>query len=369
MDSQEAERTCVNDSRQSPVVSRQCPVEKALQATGLLTTDDWRLTTILIILIICLAAPAILGAERDGRWAILIAGASGDPELQKNYLKELTDLHSILEGSLGFPRDQIVVLFDDPSKGPGIVQHKSTRENLQAVCRDLASRVRPDDMVFVFIEGHGTYDEKTYKLNLVGPDPTGEELASMLYSIPAQRYIVVNATNCSGGSIPALSRRGAVVITATKSGMEKNHTHLGRYFVDAFQNYAADSDKNGRVSMMEAFSYARQKVEEFYNNERSLQTEHPVLDDTGDGQAQSNPAPDNGEGLLARTFFLDNRISVDVHADLTPEQQKLAREARDLEAQIDALKYAKNKMPEADYDKQLKALLLRLAQINAKLPE
>ncbi len=327
-----------------------------------------RLTSLLLLLV-CLGVLRAQAEERDGRWAILIAGVSGNPDLQKTYLKELTDLHSVLENSLDFPRNQILVLFDDPAKNPEMIQHKSTRVDLQAVCRDLAARVKKDDLVFVFIEGHGDYDGKTYKLNLVGPDPTAEELASMLYSIPAQRYVVVNATNCSGGSLPALAQKGKIVIASTKSGMEKNQTHFGPYFIDAFKNNAADTDKNGRVSLMEAFSYASQKIEDYYKDEGSLQTEHPVLDDNGDGQAQNKPAPEKGEGLLARTVFLDGGISSEKRANLTPDQQKLAREAGELEEQIEALKYAKNEMPEAEYEKQLEALLLKLAQINAKLPK
>jgi hypothetical protein len=335
---------------------------------GLLATGDWRLATILIFLVFA-GIQSGQGAERDGRWAILIAGASGDPELQKTYLREIKDLRSLLEGSFGFPRDQITVLFDDPLKDPGTLQQKSTRENLQAVCRDLSARVQKEDLVFVFIEGHGNYDGKDYKLNLVGPDPTADELASMLYSIPARHYVVVNATNCSGGSLPALSKPGKVVIASTKSGMEKNQTHLAEFFIQSLKENAADADKNGRVSMVEAFSYASRKVEEYYEREGSLQTEHAVLDDNGDGQAQNKPAPENGEGLLARTTFLDKGLSADIRANLTPEQQKLAREASDLEMQIDALKYAKKEMPESEYENRLEALLLRLAEINAKLPK
>ena len=326
-----------------------------------------RLPTILA-LSFCLSI-TVHGAERDGRWAILLAGSSGDRDLQTRYLKELKDLRSVLENQLGFPRNQIVVLFDDPAKDPALIQRKSTWEDLRAVCRDLAGRVKKEDLVFVFIEGHGNYDDKNYKLNLVGPDPTAGELAAMVYSIPAQRFVVVNATNCSGGSIAALSKPGKVVIASTKSGMETNQTHFGQYFVDAFKNNAADSDKNGRVSMMEAFSYASRKVEEYYKNEGSIQTEHPVLDDNGNGQAQGNPTPENGEGLLARITFLDSGIPVDARPTLTPEQQELAGEARGIEMQIDALKYAKKDMVEAEYEKQLEALLLRLAQINAKLPK
>jgi hypothetical protein len=313
-------------------------------------------------------APA-KGAERDGRWAILISGVSGDPELQKTYLDEITDLYSILINSLGFPRSQVAVLSEDPSKNPDMIRRKSTREELHALCRELAGRVQPSDLMFVYIDGHGDYDGKTYKLNLVGPDPTGEELASMLYSIPAQRYIVVNTTNCSGGSIPALSRKGKIIITSTKSGMEKNQSHASRFFIDAFKNNAADSDKNERVSIFEAYTYAKQKVEEYYQSEGSVQTEHPVMDDNGDGQAQAQPSSENGEGLMARTVYLDSGMGAEQAAGLTPEQQLLAREARSIESQIEALKYAKSGMPETEYEAKLEELLLKLAKINAKLPK
>ena len=322
---------------------------------------------LILLTFFCVAGAA---AERDGRWAILISGASGDPDLRKLYLQELTDLHSVLRNSLRFPEDQIIVLSEDPAKSPGIMRHQSTREGLQAVCRELATRVRKEDLVFVFIEGHGTSDGKVYKLNLVGsPDPAAEQLASALYSIPAQHFIVVNATSCSGGSLPALSRKGGIVITSTKSGMERNKTQFGRLFVDSFKDNAADSDKNGRISIIEAFSYASRAVEEYYKREGNLQTEHPVLEDNGDAKAQAQPGPENGEGLLARVTFLDAGIPAGTMANLTPEQQKLAEEVRDLETQIDALKYAKSEMPEAEYEKKLEALLLRLAKINAQLPK
>ena len=329
-----------------------------------------RLQTIAwLLLVLCIGVVAAGAAERDGRWAILLTGASGDPELQQAYLKEIMDLHAALTGPLGFSKDHITVLFDDPSKRPDLTQRQSTLENLKAVCRDLAGRVKKEDLVFVFIDGHGSYDGKTYKLNLVGPDPTAEDLAALLYSIPAQRFVILNATSCSGGSIPALSQEGRVVITSTKSGMEKNQTHMGRYFIDAFAENAADSDKTGRVSMMEAFSYAKKKVEDYYGSEGNLQTEHPVLDDNGDTKANETPSPENGDGLLAANTFLDAGVSSGARIDLTAEQRELERAAGELEKQIEALKYSKNKMTEAEYQDKLEDLLLRLARINAKLPK
>jgi hypothetical protein len=410
MDFPETEGTCMN-SRQSPVASRQferrgAPPWECGRLVGSLAPDlpPWLrflfeisslggfrsfsshgasklahsqgafgakngvLATVFLILL-SFGLPAARGADRDGSWAILIAGASGDPDLQREYLDELKSLRAALLGPLGFPGSQVTVLFEDPLKDPGMIQQKSTMQALQEVCRDLAARVKKEDMVFVFIEGHANYDGDVYKLNLVGPDPTASDLASMLYSIPAQRFVVVNATSCSGGSLAALSQKGKVVIASTKSGTEKNRSHFGQFFVEAFRENAADSDKNGRVSMLEAFTYAALKVEEYYQKKSDLQTEHPVLDDNGDGRGQGKPSPENGEGLLARTTFLGGGIAAAGPANLTAEQQKLASEARDLEAQIDALKYAKSGMPESEYDKKLEDLLLRLAEVNARLPK
>jgi hypothetical protein len=296
-----------------------------------------------------------------------MAGISGDPELQGQFLKQLRQLRSILEEQYKFERDHIFVLFEEVEKDPAVIQYKSTRENVQKLSLEISRRARKEDLVFVFIAGHGSSDGKVYKLNLVGPDPTAEELADMLYAIPARNFIVVNTTTCSGGSVGALSKPGKVVVTATKSGHEKNQTHMGEFFVDALEKNNADLDKSGRVSILEAFNYAVQRVSDYYTKEGNLQTEHPVLDDNGDSKAHDKPAPDNGDGFLARTTYLDAGPALLASGRLTPAEKGLALEAQDLEKQIEALKYDKQNLPEAEYERKLEALLLKLAQINATL--
>jgi len=327
------------------------------------------LAAFLVLLSLMAAVPSVSGTEPDGRYAIILVGVSGDSDLQKMYLEEIRKLHSVLVGPLGFPRDQVIVLFDDPEMDPDLIRHKSTLKGLEETSLDLSNRLEKPDMVFVFIEGHGSFDGKTYKLNLVGPDPTAWEVADILYSIPAGRFIVVNTTNCSGGSLPALSGNGKIVITATKSGMENNMTHMGRYFVESLDNNAADSDKDERMSVLETFIYTNKKVEEYYKNEGNLQTEHSVLEDNGDGEGQSDPTPENKEGLLARTTFFNRDDQSEALKTLTEEQQKIVLEAWELEKRIEALKYQKAEIPQADYEQKLEELLLELARTNAKLPE
>jgi hypothetical protein len=319
------------------------------------------------VLLVCFCASLMHAEERDGRWAILLAGVSGDQGLQKEYLKELRDIRGILDGQLHFRKDQVFVLFDDVSKDAELIQYQSTRENLTRVCREVARRAGKDDLVFVLLLGHGSFDGTGYKLNLVGPDPTAQELAAVLFSIPAQHFVVVNTTTCSGASLQALSGKGRIVIVSTRSGTEKNLTHIGAFFLEALRDNNADVDKNGRVSVLEAFNYAARKTEEYYSAEGSMQTEHAMLDDNGDGQGHPKPGPDNGDGLLARTTFLDAGPAALAQGPADPDQQKLSLEAQSLEKQIEALKYAKSGMPPEEYDKRLEDLLLKLAQVNARL--
>jgi hypothetical protein len=342
------------------------PEAKGARVTHIRSFQSALRTLPVWMVIFLLLSPAHANGQ-GGRWALLVAGVSGDPELQKQYLQEVRDLHSTLLESLQFAYDHVYVLFDDPAKDPALVQYQSTRENLARVCREIAGRAGRNDLMFVFIDGHGSFDQQTYKLNLVGPDPNADELAAFIYAIPAQRFIVVNATSASGASLAAFSGKEKIVITATKSGNERNQTHFGRFFVEALKNNSADMDKTGRVSLLEAFDYAAQKVEEFYTKEGALQTEHPVLDDNGDSQGQAKPGPENGEGLLARTTFLDAGAPQITEGRLTQAEQTLAREAQMLEQQIETLKYAKAGMNQDDYEKKLENLLLRLAQVNAKL--
>jgi hypothetical protein len=365
MDSAEKEGARMRSSRQSAVGSWQSFLERGLHIP---VSSNCRLKAAMLLLVLFLIA-APLPAEEGDLWAILLAGVSGDPGLQKEYLKEVTDLHAILTGTMELPKDRVLVFFDDPSLNPELIQHKATLENLRIAIRKLAGQIKEKDTVFVFLEGHGSYDGKTYKLNLVGPDPAAEDLAALFDSIPSGRLILVNATSSSGGGIPSLSGKNRILITATKSGMERNRTHLGRHFIDAFRNSAADSDKNGRVSILEAFTYARLKVEAYYAGEDNLPTEHPVLEDNGDAQAQSQPSPENGDGVLAATTYLDSGKPRGDHDSDSPEKQALTRSAQEIEKQIEILKYAKGKMSEADYEKELEALLLKLARIHEKLAE
>ena len=175
-------------------------------------------------------------------------------------------------------------------------------------------------------------------------------------------------TSCSGASIAALASKNRIVVTATKSGNEKNATVFPRYFIDAFHDPSADTDKNGTISALEAFRYAEGKVRDYFTTEKLIASEHSLFTDTGSANAVRDPGPANQQGILASAFPLLRAPTEIVSAvNNNPAKQKLVSHKDELEAKIDRLKYQKPNLPDAEYKQQLTALLLDLARTQAEI--
>jgi hypothetical protein len=238
------------------------------------------------------------------------------------------------------------------TKSEALVGPEATRDGLRAALAKAAETAGPQDDFVLILIGHGTFDGVEYKFNLPGPDITAAELAQLLSRIKAGRQLVVNTTSASGASLAALQAGHRVLISATKSGTERNATVFARYWLAALGDPAADTDKNETISAREAFQYAEQKTKNFYETQKRLATEHAQL-------------WEGGPGLAGRFPLL--RFGAVEAAWNNPERRALIEKKEDLEQKIDKLKYEKAAMPAAEYKKQLAALLLELAKLQAEL--
>lgn len=298
------------------------------------------------IALILLCAPA-----QAATFHILCAGLGGEPDYDTRFTSLVNDAAKLLAS----PGDTVTLFTAAASR----------KDALQAAIAKSIAAAAPDDTIVITLIGHGTYDGTDYRFNLPGPDLTAAELDQWL--VPARtRTVIVLATAASGGAISTLRAPNRVIISATRSGTEKNAVVFSRFWVDALRDAAADTDKNESVSALEAFRFAKLKTARYYETLKRLATEHPVLEDSGKGEAAADPSAENGQGLLAmRTPIV--RFGEAQKALANPVKQLLLRRKESIEQAIDKLKYEKAAMPLADYRKQLATLLLQLAQTQEEI--
>ena len=294
---------------------------------------------------------ALLGGGRlDAQTqVIIVTGASGEPHYAASFHTAGSSLVDALVAKHGFTLDDITYLAEDPALDTKRIDGKSSKQELtQAIARVSA---RGGDRVLLILIGHGSHAGTDSRFNLPGPDLTAAELAVMLEPLKAKQVAVVNAASASGDFMSVLSARNRVVVTATKSSYERNETLFPKHFVAAFTATGADTDKDERVSLLEAFTYAKREVARAYETDSRLPTEHAMLNDEG----------------VARRFIIGARTAAVAAGN--DSNRALVMRKEQLEAQVDSLRRRKDTMTAEAYQSELERLLVELARVNQRLRE
>lgn len=266
---------------------------------------------------------------------LIVGGIGGDPVYAEKFAGAASSMLSAAERTLG-GSDTVTLLSGD----------SATRDALQAALMELQDSTTAGDRLAVFLIGHGSYDGQAYKYNLKGEDITGEELAELIDAIPAQSKLIVNMTSASGSVFEAWSGEGRSVITATRSGAERNATRFAEHWAQAMSSDDADLNKNGSVSAQEAYDYTARLVADSFEADGALATEHSQI---------------SGEAAGA---FEVSRLTERVAA--TPELDALYSELADLEDQIAGLRLRRDELGD-DYLSQLQSLLVELATVQEQI--
>jgi len=316
-----------------------------------------------------LAAPALADPSPTGNATlVVITGIGGEPRFDERFHAWAATLMDAASGRFGLPSSSVVYLAADPERDPGRARARSTRANVQATLRDLVSTTAPEDPLILVVIGHGSHREGVSKVNLPGPDMTAAEFAAALEPFGERKIAFANLTSASGEFLPRLSAPGRVVITATRSGRERNTSIFAQFFVAAFVGDEADLNHDSAISLLEAFNYARAEVERAYERDQKILTEHAVLDDNGDGEGSDHPTADGEEGRLAATLAL-SRTGLEVVGSVTedPEVAKLIAHKQGLETSLAELRKRKASLSREDYENRLEELLIELATTNRSL--
>jgi hypothetical protein len=291
----------------------------------------------------------------DKPTVFLLVGAAGEEEFGKHFAEAAGKWEKVVSAA----QAKLVAIGTKPAQTNDLAQFHAALE--------AEPKSGPGEVWFVLL-GHGTFDNKEAKFNLRGPDLAADDFGARLKAF--QRPIaVVNGASASGPFINKLSVPGRVIVTATRSGQEVNFARFGGHFATAIGSLEADLDKDGQTSLLEAYLFAASRVMEFYETEGRLATEHPLLDDNGDGLGTP---PDWFRGVRAVKKAKDGATVDGLRAHqfvlVRSEQEKrlppAVRAKRDeLELAIGKLRDRKTEMPEPEYYAKLEPLLLDLAKL------
>jgi len=286
-------------------------------------------------------AVAVSGAGAQTR-LVIVSGLGGATKYTQEFSQLSSALAQAARDRAGLP-DSAIAWYGDPAgtkskwyRGP------SLRDTLDAVLGRFAERPITEQLVLVLI-GHGSGEGPDTKISLPGPDLSAKDFSRILGRMGARRVAFLNLTSASGDMMSVLAAPGRVVITATKSAFERNESHFGEYFVEAFAKDGADTDKDNRVSMLEAFRYAEAETKRLYDNDSRLLTEHAQIAD---------------ESEVARQFFLTGARA---RAGGNARLNALYAETFALDEQVQALRKKKASMAVDAYEAELERLLVPLA--------
>ena len=269
---------------------------------------------------------------------VIVGGLGGEAKYQEQFDKEVQQLAVVARRTAG---DQRVAVLS----GEG-----ATRAALLKLLGSLRTKTKPTDSLALILVGHGSFDGEQYKLNLPGPDITGDELLKSLTEIPARSQLIVNTTSASGATLDKWTGNGRTLITATRSGFERNATRFADLWAKALADGSADVNKNGVITAQEAFDYASREVTDSFSKQGTLATEHPQI--KGDGAAR---------------FVVARLQSAPLPA--TPELAALDRQKTALENKIEDLRQRRPTMAPDACLNELQALLVQLADVQGKIDE
>jgi hypothetical protein len=274
---------------------------------------------------------------------VIVSGIGGDPRYTRQFGELSAALAQAAHEKARVPDTTIVWLGDTSSSRNRWFRGASSRENIERTLSRLAARPGNDPLVLVLV-GHGSGEGAESRISLPGLDVTAADFARMLERFGTRRVAFVNLTSASGDMLPVLASPTRVVITATKSSFQRNESQFGRFFVDAFAKEGADTDKDARISLLEAFRYAEAETKRFYETDNKLSTETSQIADAGQ---------------LAARFFLG---AAGAGSMASGRLATLYGERTALDGRIEALKRRKSGMTTDAYYAELETILLELAR-------
>jgi hypothetical protein len=238
-------------------------------------------------------------------YALIVSGISRDAGHRLARDRALQALRVYLVGPAGL-EDGRVTLLGSTDLGRSDAGMRATAKNVEAALGSIAAVVRRQDRLLFFYLGLANSVPETLRFNLPGPDVTHTNLAGWLNQVKADTQVIVLDCPCAALAAKSLAGRNRIIVCAS-TATQAYSTSLTARLVPALMQKENDTNADGRVSLLEAFTATAQETEKWYRQIECLATETPCLEDNGDGVPSQRPwrhAVDGGDGARASRLFL-----------------------------------------------------------------
>ena len=253
------------------------------------------LVIVMTVLLLQGATISVQGAERGRLYAVLVNGGRNRLTNHERYWNDCAFLYRTLRQTYHIPKRNITVLMSDgglsgdemlredgrgfvssptdlDGDGESDVNYPATTESFANVLLSMSRRLDEYDHIFLFFMDHGgTYDNREDSFIWLWNDERLNDyyLASLLNRLRVGSINILMGQCYSGGFVSDLMGQGRIIATAC-SGSEQSSKCPDRSYdefvyqwtcavrgADEFGNPVyADSNRDGEVSMLEAFMYA-----------------------------------------------------------------------------------------------------------------
>jgi hypothetical protein len=265
-----------------------------------------------ILIILLCSLTAIAGANTENQqeenkgktYVLVVGGISKEPENITARTKDITVIQTFFLVHAAVAAENITILTAENSRSG------STEANLRKTLDKLKTAVQPGDRFIFYYIGLANAVGGELRFNLPGTDITQIQLAQLLEQINVSSMLVVLDCPFSGMAVKALTKTGRIIICSC-TDQQQYSTRFSRYFIPALTDKGSDTNANGKVSVLEAFTQAVKKIEQWYQQNKLLITEIPQLEDNADGRPSKEPWKyeiDKMDGLAASQFFLSGKL-------------------------------------------------------------
>jgi len=219
--------------------------------------------------------------ELPTRYAIVVVGLPGDDEHRQKF-QQMTDVwRQWLVEVAGVQESNLMLLTSNDAGDAS----PATAASISARIAELAEKIQPNDSLWAFLLGHGSQDDRHGWFHIAGPDLNAVQWAELFAPLEVQEQVFWFTQSASGRFVKPFARAGRVVISATDDG-EVNETRFPQALTDIMRlQLKKDNVEPASIpsSVLDLFRQTALRVNQSFEDQQLVPTEHAQFDDNGDG--------------------------------------------------------------------------------------